>query len=150
MTAFHFQNWESVQIFLLLQQVVIESCAEVVGVRMWHEKYQVCDSIVPSFINRSQAKKILGNGKSINFLREVCKDFSPLQDREILFQDPTKQIWGTLILIYIRFEILSGVCCVIILFLVEAFFDMEEVGPLRLQRFICWWWTLLTKKHPEE
>lgn len=59
----------------------IESCAEVAGERMWHEKYQVRDSMVPSFINRAQARKILGTGKSINFLREVCKDFAPLQGR---------------------------------------------------------------------
>lgn len=57
----------------------IETCADVVGDRMWHEKYQVRNAMVPSFITKGQAKKILGTGKSINFLREVCKDFSPWQ-----------------------------------------------------------------------
>ncbi|KAK2580582.1 hypothetical protein KPH14_007705 [Odynerus spinipes] len=59
----------------------IETCADVAGDRMWHEKYQVRNSMVPSFITKGQAKKILGTGKSINFLREVCKDFSPWQGR---------------------------------------------------------------------
>lgn len=53
------------------------------GERMWHEKYQVRDSMVPSFITKSQANKILGTGKGINFLREVCKDLSPLQGRDL-------------------------------------------------------------------
>lgn len=77
------------------KEFFIESCAEVVGDRMWHEKYQVKDSMVPSFISRSQAKKILCTGKSINFLREVCKDFSPLQDRETdVFRDSSEKIGG--------------------------------------------------------
>ena len=77
------------------KEFFIESCAEVVGERMWHEKYQVRDSMVPSFISRSQAKKILGTGKSINFLREVCKDFSPLQGRDSeVFHDPSEKIGG--------------------------------------------------------
>lgn len=63
------------------KEFFIEACADVGGDRLWHEKYQVRDSMVPSFISKSQAKKILGTGKSINFLREVCKDFSPLQGR---------------------------------------------------------------------
>ncbi|XP_035723078.1 gamma-tubulin complex component 3 homolog [Vespa mandarinia] len=57
----------------------IETCADVAGDRMWHEKYQVRNAMVPSFITKGQAKMILGTGKSINFLREVCKDFSPWQ-----------------------------------------------------------------------
>ena len=63
------------------KEFFIEACADVCGDRMWHEKYQVRDSMVPTFISKSQAKKILGTGKSINFLREVCKDFTPLQGR---------------------------------------------------------------------
>lgn len=77
------------------KEFFIESCAEVAGERMWHEKYQVRDSMVPSFISRSQARKILGTGKSINFLREVCKDFSPLNTREAdIFLDSTDKPGG--------------------------------------------------------
>jgi gamma-tubulin complex component 3 len=77
------------------KEFFIESCAEVAGERMWHEKYQVRDAMVPSFISRSQAKKILGTGKSINFLREVCKDFSPLQGREAdVFKESTERTGG--------------------------------------------------------
>ncbi|XP_014213492.1 gamma-tubulin complex component 3 [Copidosoma floridanum] len=90
------------------KEFFIESCAEVAGERMWHEKYQVRDSMVPSFLSRTQAKKILCTGKSINFLREVCKDFSPLQDRETgMFQNSSEKIG------------------------VEAFFDMDPDGPLQ-------------------
>ncbi|KAJ8683568.1 hypothetical protein QAD02_019360 [Eretmocerus hayati] len=90
------------------KEFFIESCAEVAGERMWHEKYQVRDSMVPSFISRSQAKKILGTGKSINFLREVCKDFSPLQGRQAdILHDSSGKIG------------------------VEAFFDMDPDGPLQ-------------------
>lgn len=63
------------------KEFFIQACADVGGDRMWHEKYQVRNSMVPSFISKAQAKKILGTGKNINFLREVCKDFSPWQDR---------------------------------------------------------------------
>ena len=77
------------------KEFFIESCAEVVGERMWHAKYQVRDSMVPSFISRSEAKKILSTGKSINFLREVCKDFSTLQGRDTeVFQESSKKIGG--------------------------------------------------------
>ncbi|KAL7301860.1 hypothetical protein TKK_0005465 [Trichogramma kaykai] len=91
------------------KEFFIESCAEVAGERMWHEKYQVRDSMVPSFISRSQAKKILCTGKSINFLREVCKDFSPLQGHDTeIFRDSSKKIG------------------------VEAFFDSDPDGPLQM------------------
>ncbi|XP_029157570.1 gamma-tubulin complex component 3 [Nylanderia fulva] len=63
------------------KEFFIQACADVSSDRMWHEKYQVRNSMVPSFISKAQAKKILGTGKSINFLREVCKDFSPWQDK---------------------------------------------------------------------
>lgn len=40
--------------------------------------------MVPSFISMTQARKILATGKSINFLRQVCEDHSPVNSREIL------------------------------------------------------------------
>lgn len=63
------------------KEFFIQACADVSGDRMWHDKYQVKNSMLPSFISKAQAKKILGTGKSINFLREVCKDFTPWQGR---------------------------------------------------------------------
>lgn len=38
--------------------------------------------MVPSFITMSEAKKILATGKSINFLRQICKDGDQLPGRE--------------------------------------------------------------------
>lgn len=61
------------------REFFIETCADITGYRMWHEKYQVRNNMLPSFITKVQVKQILGTGKSINFLREVCKDFTPWQ-----------------------------------------------------------------------
>ncbi|KAG9432396.1 gamma-tubulin complex component 3 [Apis mellifera carnica] len=63
------------------REFFIEACADITGDRMWHEKYQVRNNMLPSFITKIQAKKILGTGKSINFLREICKDFTPWQGK---------------------------------------------------------------------
>lgn len=40
--------------------------------------------MVPSFISMAQTRKILAIGKSINFLRQVCEDHSPINGREML------------------------------------------------------------------
>ncbi|XP_076634245.1 gamma-tubulin complex component 3 [Colletes latitarsis] len=63
------------------REFFIETCADITRDRMWHEKYQVRSSMLPSFITSTQAKKILATGKSINFLHEVCKDFTPWQGK---------------------------------------------------------------------
>lgn len=52
--------------------------------RLWHDKYNVRKSMIPSFINMEQAKRILATGKSINFLRQICKDGGQLPGREAL------------------------------------------------------------------
>jgi gamma-tubulin complex component 3 len=57
---------------------------EVKGNLLWHEKYHVLCSMVPSFIPLAQANKILATGKSINFLREICHDHTPVKGREEL------------------------------------------------------------------
>ncbi|XP_063223849.1 gamma-tubulin complex component 3 homolog isoform X2 [Bacillus rossius redtenbacheri] len=62
----------------------IAANSNIMGDQLWHEKYRVLDIMVPSFISPSQAKKILATGKSINFLREICHDYSPLKGREEL------------------------------------------------------------------
>lgn len=62
----------------------IEAKTIISAERLWHDKYHVRSSMVPSFITKSQAKKILATGKSINFLRQICKDNGQLPGREQL------------------------------------------------------------------
>ncbi|XP_078738908.1 gamma-tubulin complex component 3 [Lampetra fluviatilis] len=42
--------------------------------RLWHDKYSLRKSMIPSFISSEQARKVLSIGKSINFLHQVCQD----------------------------------------------------------------------------
>ncbi|CAH0557143.1 unnamed protein product [Brassicogethes aeneus] len=51
---------------------------------LWDNKYFVRKPMVPSFITMNQANKILATGKSINFLRQICKDGGQLPGRESL------------------------------------------------------------------
>ena len=46
--------------------------------RLWHEKYTLRKQMLPSFIPNDVATKILNIGKSINFIRVVCEDRSPI------------------------------------------------------------------------
>lgn len=50
--------------------------------RLWHDKYSLRKSMIPTFISTDQARKILLTGKSINYLRQVCEDRSPTNGRE--------------------------------------------------------------------
>lgn len=59
----------------------IECLSEINSNRLWHDKYRVKESLLPSFISLAMAKRILLIGKSINFLREVCLDKSEIKDR---------------------------------------------------------------------
>uniref|UniRef100_A0AAV2KI79 Gamma-tubulin complex component n=1 Tax=Knipowitschia caucasica TaxID=637954 RepID=A0AAV2KI79_KNICA len=45
--------------------------------RLWHNKYSLRKSMIPSFISMDQARKVLLIGKSINFLHQVCQDRTP-------------------------------------------------------------------------
>ncbi|MGH0134790.1 UNVERIFIED_CONTAM: hypothetical protein FKN15_064543 [Acipenser sinensis] len=45
--------------------------------RLWHDKYTLRKSMIPSFIAMDQARKVLLIGKSINFLHQVCLDRTP-------------------------------------------------------------------------
>jgi gamma-tubulin complex component 3 len=47
--------------------------------KLWYDKYTLRVPMIPSFITMEQAKKIWITGKSINFLRVVCKDRTMLQ-----------------------------------------------------------------------
>jgi len=40
---------------------------------LWFKRYRVAKAMIPSFLRPTEAQKILLVGKSINFLREVCK-----------------------------------------------------------------------------
>uniref|UniRef100_A0A4W3IZB7 Tubulin gamma complex component 3 n=1 Tax=Callorhinchus milii TaxID=7868 RepID=A0A4W3IZB7_CALMI len=45
--------------------------------RLWHDKYTLRKSMIPSFITMDKARKVLLIGKSINFLHQVCHDRTP-------------------------------------------------------------------------
>ena len=62
----------------------IQANNDVTGERLWHEKYHVRKEMLPSFIPMEQARKILAIGKNINFLREICQDYSPINGRASL------------------------------------------------------------------
>ena len=47
--------------------------------KLWYDKYTLRVPMIPSFLTMEQAKKIWITGKSINFLRVVCKDRTMLQ-----------------------------------------------------------------------
>ncbi|KAG8224877.1 hypothetical protein J437_LFUL006471 [Ladona fulva] len=64
----------------------IATDSSVKGDRLWHDKYSIRETMLPTFISMSQARKILSTGKSINFLREVCEDHTPVKGREALKQ----------------------------------------------------------------
>lgn len=64
----------------------IEEIKEVTSEQLWHHKYRIMKARLPKFICHDLAKKILTAGKSINFLREVCEDKSPIKGREELKQ----------------------------------------------------------------
>ena len=40
--------------------------------------------MLPSFISRSQAEKVLSTGKSLNFLRNVCHFRDPISGRDAI------------------------------------------------------------------
>lgn len=66
------------------KEFFIEEINEVSSDRLWHHKYRIVVSRIPSFISKSLAHRILVSGKSINFLREVCEDKTPIKGREEL------------------------------------------------------------------
>ncbi|XP_013415922.1 gamma-tubulin complex component 3 homolog [Lingula anatina] len=52
--------------------------------RLWHDKYSLRKSMIPSFLNMDQARKILLTGKSINFLRQLCQDRTQIKRRDVV------------------------------------------------------------------
>lgn len=62
----------------------IESLDEVGADRLWHDKFRLRHSMLPKFVTLELADKILKTGKSINFLREICKVEEAVKDRKEL------------------------------------------------------------------
>ncbi|XP_034486157.1 gamma-tubulin complex component 3-like isoform X2 [Drosophila innubila] len=62
----------------------IESLPEVGADRLWHDKFRLRLNMLPKFISLELADKILKTGKSINFLREICKIDEAVKGREEL------------------------------------------------------------------
>ncbi|CAF4040008.1 unnamed protein product [Rotaria sp. Silwood2] len=61
------------------QEYFVSTDKMVTEEKLWYDKYTLRVPMVPSFISMEQAKKIWITGKSINFLRVVCKDRTMLQ-----------------------------------------------------------------------
>lgn len=75
----------------------IEEIKEIASDRLWHHKYRVVNARLPVFVSKPLARKILVSGKSINFLREVCEDKSPIKGREELklaFENNIEDLFG--------------------------------------------------------
>lgn len=62
----------------------VESLAEVGADRLWHDKFRLRHNMLPNFISMELAVKILKTGKSINFLREICKIEEAVKGRKEL------------------------------------------------------------------
>lgn len=62
----------------------IESLTEVGADRLWHDKFRLRRNMLPKFISMELAVKILKTGKSINFLREICKIEEAVKGRKEL------------------------------------------------------------------
>ncbi|KAH8261728.1 hypothetical protein KR044_009719, partial [Drosophila immigrans] len=62
----------------------VESLAEVGADRLWHDKFRLRLNMIPKFITHELADKILKTGKSINFLREICKIDEAVKGRKEL------------------------------------------------------------------
>ncbi|ALC48521.1 l-1-dd4 [Drosophila busckii] len=64
----------------------VESLSQVGADRLWHDKFRLRLSMLPKFLSRELADKILRAGKSINFLREVCETHEPINGLKELKQ----------------------------------------------------------------
>lgn len=62
----------------------IDVVHEVGSENLWKEKYLIKETMVPVFMSHNMVNKILGTGKCINFLREICNDKSCIHGKEEL------------------------------------------------------------------
>ncbi|KAH8261729.1 hypothetical protein KR044_009718 [Drosophila immigrans] len=51
----------------------IERMDDVEDDRLWHDKFQLRPHLLPTFISRQLAEKILKTGKSVLFMRDICR-----------------------------------------------------------------------------
>lgn len=75
----------------------IEEIKDVASDRLWHHKYRLVAARLPAFMSTHLAVTILVSGKSINFLREVCEDRTPIKGREELkaaFENNIEDLFG--------------------------------------------------------
>ncbi|XP_074658179.1 gamma-tubulin complex component 3 homolog [Tubulanus polymorphus] len=74
------------------QEFFVASDPSVREDRLWHDKYGLRKSMIPSFIQMEQARKILLIGKSINFLRAVCRDREQVKNRDVVKRSEAKNV----------------------------------------------------------
>lgn len=75
----------------------IEEIKEISSERLWHHKYRVVNNRLPVFVSKQLARNILISGKSVNFLREICEDRTPIKGREELrkaFENNIEDLFG--------------------------------------------------------
>ena len=53
---------------------------------LWHFKYSLRKSMIPSFLTADMARKIMLTGKSVVFIHRVCHDNTQLDQRETVKQ----------------------------------------------------------------
>ncbi|CAG06657.1 unnamed protein product, partial [Tetraodon nigroviridis] len=77
--TYHEVNTQAHAPFVNLQDhtFFVASDPNVKADRLWHDKYSLRKSMIPSFFTMDQARKVLLIGKSINFLHQVCHDRTP-------------------------------------------------------------------------
>jgi len=63
------------------QEFFVESDPKVSIENLWYKKYSIREKLVPSYFPQKLADKILRAGKSINFIRQVCKDTEWVMDK---------------------------------------------------------------------
>ncbi|KAA0202948.1 hypothetical protein HAZT_HAZT006882 [Hyalella azteca] len=51
---------------------------------LWHHKYSIRWCQLPSFVSAAEARQVLATGKSLNFLRSVCKLKTPLAEQQAI------------------------------------------------------------------
>eukprot|EP00026_Physarum_polycephalum_P001520 Phypoly_transcript_01522.p1 GENE.Phypoly_transcript_01522~~Phypoly_transcript_01522.p1 ORF type:complete len:898 (+),score=123.02 Phypoly_transcript_01522:59-2752(+) len=63
--------------------------------RVWYAKYTLRKEMIPSFIPLPLANKILLIGKSINFIRQCCKDTTWVTDARVFSEDTKALSYGS-------------------------------------------------------
>ncbi|KAH8368087.1 hypothetical protein KR084_006868 [Drosophila pseudotakahashii] len=68
----------------LYSEFFVESLNDVGADRLWHDKFRLRLAMLPKFVPKELADKILKTGKCINFLREICEMQGLMKEREEL------------------------------------------------------------------